>query len=62
MFGANGIELCSIIEKELAGRKTEMGGGPPMQKYDFEEMLPIEAVRSSLLLFLPARTVSFVVQ
>ncbi|XP_049876877.1 uncharacterized protein LOC126374342 isoform X5 [Pectinophora gossypiella] len=43
MFGANGIELCRIVEEELGLMKTEQDLGIEVPKYNIGEMLPMEA-------------------
>ncbi|XP_060809856.1 golgin subfamily A member 6-like protein 6 isoform X2 [Amyelois transitella] len=45
MFGANGIELCRIIEEELGYVKKETETGVERPKRDIQEMLPEEAVK-----------------
>ncbi|XP_045537555.1 thioredoxin domain-containing protein 3 homolog [Papilio machaon] len=43
MFGANGIELCRIIEEELAFMKKELETGIERPKQPIEELLPEES-------------------
>lgn len=45
MFGANGIELCRIIEEELAFMEQELVTGIERPKQPIEELLPVESVR-----------------
>ncbi|KAI5634939.1 hypothetical protein NE865_12334 [Phthorimaea operculella] len=44
LFGANGIELCRIVEEQLGAVKTSLETGAPvtLPKYDLEEMMPVE--------------------
>lgn len=44
MFGANGIELCRIIEEELGFMDKEITTGIERPKQDIQEPLPEEAV------------------
>lgn len=44
MFGANGIELCRIIEEELQLYERELRTGEERLKLEIDEMLPEEAV------------------
>lgn len=44
MFGANGLELCRIMEEELENVKIEAETGIERPKQEIEELLPEEAV------------------
>lgn len=44
MFGANGIELCRLMEEELAGMQREVDTGMARPKQPINAMLPEEAV------------------
>ncbi|KAL0869567.1 hypothetical protein ABMA27_005833 [Loxostege sticticalis] len=43
MFGANGIELCRLMEEELAGMQREVDTGMARPKQPINAMLPEEA-------------------
>ncbi|XP_045781120.1 uncharacterized protein LOC123878099 [Maniola jurtina] len=45
MFGANGLELCRIIEEELGLMKEEAETGVERPKQEISELLPEEAAR-----------------
>ncbi|KOB72654.1 Uncharacterized protein OBRU01_11964 [Operophtera brumata] len=45
MFGANGIELCRIIEEELGLMQKEIDTGVTRPKQDISQMLPEEEVK-----------------
>lgn len=45
MFGANGLELCRVIEEEIAALKEEIATGKERPKHEISELLPEEAVR-----------------
>ncbi|XP_063540710.1 uncharacterized protein LOC134749624 [Cydia strobilella] len=45
LFGANGIELCRIIEEELALTQKEIDTGAERHKQDISEQLPEETAR-----------------
>ncbi|XP_038211388.1 uncharacterized protein LOC119831890 [Zerene cesonia] len=45
MFGANGIELCRIIEEELGLMQREKDTGVERHKQEIHEMLPEEAAK-----------------
>jgi hypothetical protein len=48
MFGANGIELCRLIEEELNFMHMEVETGVERKKQEIFEMLPEEAVSLSI--------------
>ncbi|CAK1553088.1 unnamed protein product [Leptosia nina] len=45
MFGANGIELCRIIDEELGLMQREIATGVERRKQDIQELLPEEAAK-----------------
>nr|XP_032524552.1 WD repeat-containing protein 87-like isoform X2 [Danaus plexippus plexippus] len=45
MFGANGLELCRIMEEELENVKIEAETGIERPKQEIEELLPEEAAK-----------------
>ncbi|XP_061720791.1 uncharacterized protein LOC133527688 [Cydia pomonella] len=45
LFGANGIELCRIIEEELALTQKEIDTGAARPKHEISEQLPEETAR-----------------
>lgn len=44
MFGANGLELCRIIEEEMVQMQREIDTGIERPKQEINELLPEEAV------------------
>ncbi|CAH2207517.1 jg25952, partial [Pararge aegeria aegeria] len=43
MFGANGLELCRIVEEELGLMQREIETGVERPKQEISELLPEEA-------------------
>ena len=51
MFGANGLELCKIIQEEMGLMEKEIETGIERPKQEIDELLPEEAVSIIILTF-----------